>query len=129
MTKKRYYYKGKRVSKGEQKVAAFLNKNKIIFIQEYSFPDLLSKKNKRLRFDFFIPSFNLLIEVQGEHHYKPVNQYRRAKRVHQQTVFHDNLKQDYCLKNSIRFLRIPYTEFDKIEETLITIINAFKKRS
>lgn len=128
MPKKRYYYKGNRVSKGEQKVAEVLDKYKINFIREHSFADLVSNKNKRLRFDFFIPDYNLIIEVQGHHHYNPVNKYNRAKKVHEQTVLHDHLKQKYCLRRKIRLLRIPYTEIDRVEEIVHTLFTVFKNR-
>ena len=127
MPKKRYFYKGTRVSKGEKKIAEYLTRNEINFSREYSFPDLISAKNCRLRFDFFIPDFELLIEFQGQHHFNPVNKHKRAKIVHRKTVLHDKLKEEYCSKNKIRLLRIPYSKFDEIESILDLITNAIKK--
>ena len=127
MPRKRRYYKGKRVSRGELKIAEVLDKNNIDFIQEHSFADLVSKKGNRLRFDFFISDFNLVIEYQGQHHYRPVNKHRRAQRTHKLAVLHDSLKMQYCDRNHIRILRIPYENYDRIEEVLNIIINAFNK--
>ena len=41
-------------SKGEDKIADLLSKNKIAFQREVSFPDLKSLKGNLLRFDFVI---------------------------------------------------------------------------
>lgn len=53
-------------SKGENKIAEFLTKNKINFIREYRIlPHLF-------RFDFFLPDFNIYIEFNGLQHYEPI---------------------------------------------------------
>lgn len=31
---------------------------------------------------------------------------------------HDKIKNDYCLQNAIRLIRIPYTDYDNIDEIL-----------
>ena len=38
-------------------------------------------------------------------------------------VKHDNMKNKYCEDNSINLLRIPYTEFENIENILKQAIN------
>ena len=59
---------------GEEVIAYVLNNQKIIYQKEYSFSDLLSDKNRPLRFDFAI--FNqsnglfCLIEFDGRQHYE-----------------------------------------------------------
>lgn len=116
--KKRYYYNNKRVSKGEKEIITILNKFQINFLTEYSFPDLISKKGKPLRFDFYIDDYNLLIEFQGEHHFKPVNKFQRAQRVHIQTVEHDKLKWEYSNKNSINLICIHYKDFKNLNKIL-----------
>ena len=118
--KKRYYYNGKRVSKGEKEIINFLLKHKIFFEQEKSFIDCLSPKYNKLRFDFYIPEKNILIEYDGEHHYKPVNKYKRAKIVHKQTVIHDQIKNKYANNNDIVLIRIPYYSFKSLS-LLLTI--------
>lgn len=71
---------------------------------------------------FFIPERNLVIEYDGEQHFAPVDFANKgllwAKGIFQQTVRHDNIKNNYCLTNGINLLRIPYFDFDNIEDIL-----------
>jgi len=123
MPRRRRYFKGKKVSKGELKIATFLKENSIIFEMQKSFPDCKGKK-RPLRFDFYLTDKRILIEYDGEHHYKPVNKGRRAKYVHQKTKVHDEIKNTYIKKEGIGLLRIPYWEYDKIEEILNWILKS-----
>lgn len=118
MKSKRSYYNGKRCSKGEKAIAEYLEKNNINFIQEYSLHECLSSKGRPLRVDFFIPLYRIAIEFQGQHHYKPVNKFKRAERVHKETVFRDKQKKEYLLSNNIAILTIPYWEINDVETIL-----------
>ena len=105
-------------SKGEQVVRRCLENNDICFLQEYEFDDLLSEKGNPLRFDFAV--FNtkgkliFLIEYDGEFHYQDI--YKDGSLEIQQV--HDERKNQYCKDNNIPLLRIPYWEFDNIEDIL-----------
>ena len=70
-----------------------------------------------LPFDFFLPEYKLLIEIDGEGHYRPChfNQISddKARETFIITKKHDKIKDDYCANNKIALLRIPYTMFDK----------------
>ena len=123
MKKRRYYFEGKRVSKGERKIASILQKHKIQFETEKSFKECINGKGNRLRFDFFLNDHNILIEFQGHHHYHPVNKGWRAKKVHDQTVVHDGIKKDFCLTNGIGLLEIKHTEFDDMENIILRVLN------
>lgn len=107
-------------SKGETAVAKFLTQHHIQFIQEKSFDNCRAKRV--LRFDFFLPDLNLLIEYQGQHHYAPINKYRRAKRTHEMTKAHDKIKRQFVSENNFNFLEIHYKDFKKINEILLDII-------
>lgn len=93
-------------SKGERKVAKWLDDRKIDYIREYSFTNCRYKHT--LPFDFYLPQHNLCIEYDGKQHYKPIDffggieGYRETKR-------NDNIKNEYCESNNIKLLRIPYT--------------------
>lgn len=108
-------------SYGEYYIQKFLDYNNIQYIKEKTFKDCLSLKNNRLRFDFYLPNQNILIEFQGPHHYKPVNKGRRAKRVHKTTVLHDKIKRNFCKKNDIKLLEIK--QIKNIYETLLEELN------
>ncbi len=117
--KKRYYYGGKRCSKGEFHIAKLLEFNGIPFIQEKTFESCRSPKNNLLRFDFYLTDHNILIEFQGQHHYKPVNKYKRALRVYKQTIIHDAIKRDFAVKNKVKLIEIHHKDINKLESLII----------
>lgn len=107
-------------SKGERKIRDFLNNNNIKFETEFIFEDLNSDINNPLRFDFGIIENNnikYLIEYDGEFHYKWIKSLCSYKKFIT-LQYHDRLKNEYCLKNNIELIRIPYWNFDNIEEIL-----------
>lgn len=106
-------------SRGEAKIAAWLTEHNIQFECQKAYPDLWYKaKNGRLKYDFYIPSNNLLIEYDGEHHSLPITWSKRVDghlRLKEQ-IIKDKLKTDYAIRNSLGLLRISY--LDKVEEIL-----------
>ena len=116
-------------SKPEKKILDFLEDRGITFTQEFMLNGC--KNEKHLRFDFAIldrdENLKFLIEYQGEGHYKPVNfggmSDKKAQEVFEGVVFRDDIKNQYCKDNNIPLLKIPYWEFDNIEEILEYILN------
>lgn len=106
-------------SKGEDEVSRILNKLKVEFKNKYKFPDC--KYKRALEFDFYIPSKNTLIEYDGEFHYTITN--RNTKEDFENQKLRDNIKNEYCKKNNIKLIRIPYWEFNNIEKILIKELN------
>lgn len=107
------------LSKGELKIINWLTKNNIKFISQKSFNDLIGK-NRKLYFDFYLPRYGLLIEYDGQQHFKSNNRF--TKNQVNKIKKYDKLKNNYCIKNKILLFRIPYTKFNKIEEILKNII-------
>ena len=103
---------------GELKIESLLKENNISYTKEYKFLDLVSENNIPLRFDFavFDTDGNLshLIEYDGEQHYleKTNNFWKKDSLLNRQK--RDLLKTDYCLKNNIPLIRIPYWEKNNI---------------
>lgn len=120
--KKRRYYKGRRISKGEKKIAQFFDFHNIEYVREKIFKDCVNVAGNHLRFDFYLEQFNVLIEYQGQHHEKPVNKYRRAKIVHEKTTVHDEIKEIYAAENQINLLKIYYPDYNKVEEILTNLL-------
>jgi len=120
--KKRHYHRGKRCSKGEKRVATFLDRNGIVYEMEQTFDSLRSPKNRPLRFDFYLSDHKVCIEYDGHHHQAPVNKYRKAKIVHNKTVIHDKIKDQFCKNNRIKLIRIPHTKYDLIDSILTMAI-------
>lgn len=102
-------------SKGERKVRQWLEKNHFDYIYQYKYEDC--KDINQLPFDFYLPTFNYLIEYDGEQHYYPIEYFGGQEKFELQQK-HDNIKNEYCKKYGIPLLRIPYFKFDNIEEEL-----------
>lgn len=97
------------ISKGEQKLIQLFVQHNIKYIKEYSFHDLRSDTETPLRFDFYLPDYQLLIEYQGVQHYNPNSKYYSEGG--QQ---HDQDKREYCKQHNLFLIEIPYTDFSKI---------------
>jgi hypothetical protein len=108
-------------SKGEKTVREFLIDNNIQYGKEVCFNDLLSDYGNALRFDFIVyfnNNIKFAVEYDGEFHYEPITGYDNFEKL----KYHDRLKNEYCIKNNIPLIRIPYWDFDNIEEILIDIL-------
>ena len=94
-------------SRGEKKIRTFLNENKINFHQEKMFDDC--KNIKCLRFDFYLPNKNILIEFDGIQHFKPKKHF--GDEIGFKTIkFNDEIKNDYAKNKNIKLIRINYWE-------------------
>lgn len=105
------------VSIGEMKIIEILNDKKIIYQKEKTYQDLKSKMGKFLRYDFYIPTLNILIEFDGIQHFKPYKKFGGLKR-YEQIKYSDNLKNQYAIKNNIKLIRIPYTHYKCIQKII-----------
>lgn len=121
-TKKRYYHRGRRVSKGEKRIAQYLDKMKVEYEMEQTFKECVSDGGYPLRYDFYLKDFNMLIEFNGHHHYNPVNKYPRAKRVHEKTVVHDAIKDAFAKSHNIKLIKIHHQYYEILEEILERIL-------
>lgn len=107
---------------GERLIADFLDKNCINYKHEYSFTDLKTENGFLMRFDFAIFSNEdkllFLLEYDGEQHYKETNFFKNSL---ENIKMRDKMKEEYCLKNNIKLIRISYKE--NINEKLEEIFN------
>ena len=101
---------GCKKSKGEEFIEEFLISQNIQFEKEKWFNDLRSVNNRPLRFDFYLPTYNILIEFDGEQHYKN-NGYSSKEQFKR-----DCQKNNYCLNKGYKLYRIPYNERDNIKK-------------
>lgn len=104
---------------GEGFIKRFLVENNLKYKREFTFEDCRDKNV--LRFDFAVFDKNdklyCLIEYDGEMHYKIIENYTSNKNLNNQ-IKRDKIKNDYCFKNNIKLIRIPYFKFDILEEIL-----------
>lgn len=108
----RYNYKGSGGSQGEQLIASLLNQNNIIYEREKIFKDL---RQGLYRFDFYIPSLNIVIEYNGEQHYIYTTIFYKNKSDFLKAQERDRRKIAYCLANGIRIYCIPYWEIGNLK--------------
>jgi hypothetical protein len=100
----------RRCSLGERTIAEFLDKKNTDYIQEYYFEDLTNPYTGLLLFfDFYLPGGNLVIEVQGEYHFEPLEGEVKLKK----RKYLDELKRLYCKRNKIRYIAIK-SNFGKV---------------
>lgn len=104
-------------SRSEIKIHEILEKAGLNFIEEYSFPDLVSSHNNPLRFDFAVfddeGELDFLIEFQGKQHYEPVSKFGGYAGFARQQ-FNDKKKREYCITHGLKLLIIPYWDENKI---------------
>ena len=107
-------------SYGNARIRAYLDSHGIGYIPEYKFDDC--KNERPLPFDFYLPDRNCCIEYDGEQHFTPVRfgnyDQQTAERKMRECQRRDTIKNQYCIDHNIMLIRIPYTEFNKIEELL-----------
>lgn len=105
-------------SHGELEIAKWLDTNNIHYIPQFRIDEC--KNIISLPFDFAVfkedDSF-ILIEYQGEQHYKEIDIFG-GKEGFKQRKINDQIKKDYCKKTNISLLEIPYWELDNIEQIL-----------
>lgn len=113
-------------SKGEYNISKIFDFYKIKYETQKKFKKC--KDINFLSFDFYLPDYNIAIEYQGKQHYEPVEYFGGDKKFKIQQL-HDKIKKEYCEKNDIHLLCIPYTEFDDIEQILLNYLKlyGFKK--
>lgn len=107
-------------SKGEEAIELSLKNMGISYIKEYEFEDCVYKNV--LRFDFYIPNYGALIEYDGIQHFEPCGfgekdesvVHERFKEIQKR----DRIKNEYCKKNSIPLLRIPYWKVDSVDTAI-----------
>lgn len=103
------------ISKGARKIEDVLKNKNINYVKEYKFDDCINIKH--LPFDFYIESLNILIEFDGEQHYK-IGCFGKDLLNLMNIKYRDNIKDVYCKENSIRLIRIPYWEINNIDKIL-----------
>ena len=72
------------------------------------------KDKDYLKFDFYIPDLNTCIEFDGIQHYESFNFFGGESGL-KDTQRRDSIKNDFCYKNNIYLIRIPYKDFNKME--------------
>lgn len=87
---------------------SFLKENNIHFKAQYVFENL--KDKKYLRYDFYLPEKNLLIELNGKQHYEWIPFFHKTRKDFLLQKHHDWLKRKFARDNGLKLVVIPYHE-------------------
>lgn len=102
-------------SVGKVNIQQLLLKNNIIFEKEKTFDDLINlDTGYKYRYDFYLPSYNRLIEFDGIQHYEYTNHGWNTEQKFKETQKSDKVKNEYALSHNIDLIRIPYWERNNI---------------
>ena len=103
----------------ENEVRLLLTQNNIDFEEKKTFEGL--KYKIALKPDFYLPKENIIIECQGEQHFKPINFGGKNKEILNKQYHliqkRDAIKREYCKENNIKL--IEYTHVDIENKNLI----------
>jgi len=81
---------------------------------------------RNLTVDAYLPALNTMIEYDGEFHFAP-GRFSNSEEKFKRQVTYDKMKNDYCKKNGITLIRIPY-HIKKSEQLLEPLRAAIKAR-
>lgn len=99
-------------SKGSKAIKKWLEENAFFYETEKSF-DWSEQK----RYDFYVPSINLLIEFNGEQHYRPIDFFLQSRSFEEQQNS-DIFKEKEARAHGYNFLVIKFDEVDRIPQIL-----------
>lgn len=105
-------------SHGERAIRNLLIQKGIPFKAQFTFADC--KYKGKLRFDFYLPESNILIEYQGRQHYALYDPFGGEKE-YSKIIIRDRIKKEYCAKNNIRLEEIRFDQ--NIKDRLVEIIS------
>jgi hypothetical protein len=105
-------------SKGEKHICTILENNKIKYETEYIFDGC--KYIRNLRFDFYLPKYNICIEYNGVQHYEVVEHFGGEEALILNRK-RDAIKRNFCTNSNINLVTISYKEDINIK--ILSILN------
>ena len=100
------------MSKSEDRIAAILQKNNIPYEREKVYNDL---RNGKLRFDFYLPKMNVLLEYDSQLHFEQVPVFHPTAHAFKHAQENDRIKNSFALAHGINLYRIPFWRLDTIK--------------
>lgn len=112
-----------KISNGERLIKNYLDKNKIEYTYGKKYDGLIGIGGRQLSYDFYLPEYNVLIEMQGIQHVQPVDftyshNIELAETNFKKQQEHDKRKREYAEAHNIPLLEIWYDEIDHIDTIL-----------
>ena len=110
------------MSKIEDKFAQIFSSAGVKYIREKTYPQL---KNGYLRYDFYLPKLNILVEIDSMLHFQQVVKFHKTKQDFLHAQQNDRLKNSFALSHKIKLYRIPEWEFQNVNTLLDILQNKF----
>lgn len=101
-------------SKGENKISEYLTKKNI----QYDIQKKYQFLGRNIKFDFYLPQYNLYIEFDGKQHF---DNWHFGKKEHQ--ISNDSFKNVFIAHKNKTLLRIHYKDLNKIEKIIDEYLN------
>ncbi len=113
-------------SHGEKEILKILEDNKIIFERQKTFKEC--KYKSLLKFDFYLPKYNVCIEYDGIQHFN-IKKYWGGEKEFENIQIRDKIKTNFCNENNIKLFRINFNENikDKINKLILLIVELKQK--
>ena len=116
-------------SVGEVEIFKWLSEHAIPFETQKVIPnENMFCKRHYLVADFYLPDINLIIEMNGEQHYQPVEHFNTKDWTFEDQQIRDDTLRAYCKTHKISLLEIKYDKIDKIPQILSKAIKKCSKR-
>lgn len=114
----------------ETKVKDWLDKKNILYERQKKFADC--KDERELPFDYYLPKYNMCIEVDGRQHDYP-QKFHNCSDIEMEQEFikrkkHDEIKTEYCKHNGIELLRIKEQDIKRNEKYKELLYNKLIKK-
>ena len=118
----------KKESRGERECRRILQK---IFNKPFPNvrPDFMfnSITGDKLEFDMYDPQLKLVVEYNGQQHYKFTPFFHKTKDSFRNQQYRDKMKKDICKKMGIVLIDVPYTvKIEEIESFLVDKLRKYK---
>lgn len=101
------------MSKKEDKIEYLLQNADIKYVREKTFTDL---GLGQMRFDFYLPELNCLVEYDSMLHFKQIPKFHKTRASFTHAQQNDRRKNSFALARGIALYRIPEWEFDSIKK-------------
>lgn len=109
------------MSHGERIIFNLLTQYNVTFVSQKTFDDC--RYNRKLPFDFYLENYNIIIEYDGEQHFRAVDFFGGEEEFNARKQ-RDAIKTNYCKEHDIRLIRIPYYYTkDEIEAIILDILS------
>lgn len=108
----------------ERIIAEILDQANIQYYKEWTFDDCRSHvSNRKLRFDFYIPSKSLMIEFHGDQHFKKNKLMHKGDRF-ERLQEHDRIKANYVLQKNITLATFTTSDLSQLRTLVEGMLNA-----